>query len=473
MTRIRKCLITLIVLLTVLFSQSRMVNQKPLTEQIHENIQKALLMNQFSEGARPIDEIQQHWRNDQWENYVRYTYEYNPAKRRDTDPYQELGKMTFLLFNNSAWVEVRRTTYTYDDEDNLKTYTTYDSDSGDPRWRTDHAGPFHNGIATTETYSTSDGSSWKKQGLIQRIFEDGYPTVITESVWNENSQTWIIKSREKIEYVPGEPGCRLTYTEESDPNDDTGKRSTTQQSPTGVTDIVPTWREEYTYGQEACTNDVPPYMHWVSTPCNETYTDIYGYDYDTAALELFGYEETNYDEDNCLAHEKTAAMVDGYPFNKESFWYNTPDGNYPNKLSTAYDNSETRLIRAESSWWSGLSWNNSFRGLYAYEGMSSLDTEDNSLVPIGFELKQNYPNPFNPTTSISYELPQESDVSIKIYNSLGHEIRTLVNEFKPVGEYQVTWNGISNSGERVSDGTYFVQLKAGDFTQTRKMVLLK
>lgn len=99
MTRIRKLLLTLIALITVLFSQSRMINQKPLTQQIHENIQKALLVNQFSEGARPIDEIQQYWSDDnnQWENFERYTYEYNPAKRRDTNPYAELNKMTKWL----------------------------------------------------------------------------------------------------------------------------------------------------------------------------------------------------------------------------------------------------------------------------------------------------------------------------------------------------------------------------------------
>lgn len=108
MTRIRKGLLTLIALLTVLFSQSRMVNQKPLTELIHENIQKALLINQFSEGARLIDEIQQNWSNDnnQWENWVRYTYEYNPAKRSTKDPTPGLSEVIKFLFIATGWIQL-------------------------------------------------------------------------------------------------------------------------------------------------------------------------------------------------------------------------------------------------------------------------------------------------------------------------------------------------------------------------------
>ena len=83
-------------------------------------------------------------------------------------------------------------------------------------------------------------------------------------------------------------------------------------------------------------------------------------------------------------------------------------------------------------------------------------------------LHQNFPNPFNPTTKIQYSIPQSSNVVIKVFNILGREIETLVNEEKPVGTYEVNWNA-----SNLTSGVYFYRLQAGDFAQTRKMILLK
>lgn len=101
-----------------------------------------------------------------------------------------------------------------------------------------------------------------------------------------------------------------------------------------------------------------------------------------------------------------------------------------------------------------------------------MDTNDFSILT-KYYLHPNYPNPFNPTTTITFDLTQESDVCINIYNLLGHEIKIFKNGLKSAGQYQFNWDGTDNSGEKVSGGTYLYQLKAGDFIQTRKMVLLK
>ena len=85
-----------------------------------------------------------------------------------------------------------------------------------------------------------------------------------------------------------------------------------------------------------------------------------------------------------------------------------------------------------------------------------------------FFLKQNYPNPFNPNTTIAYKIPQAGFVSIKVYDILGREVTTLVNEGKPAGSYEVEFNA---SG--LTSGIYFYQLKAGDYSETKKMILLK
>jgi hypothetical protein len=97
-------------------------------------------------------------------------------------------------------------------------------------------------------------------------------------------------------------------------------------------------------------------------------------------------------------------------------------------------------------------------------------------VPAEFSLTQNYPNPFNPSTKIKYSIPSitlrqaQSDihVSLKVFDVLGNEIETLVNEEKPVGTYEVTWYA-----QNLPSGVYFYQLRAGDFIQTKKMILLK
>ena len=90
-----------------------------------------------------------------------------------------------------------------------------------------------------------------------------------------------------------------------------------------------------------------------------------------------------------------------------------------------------------------------------------------------FALNQNYPNPFNPETKITFQFPQASQVTLRIFNILGKEIKTLVNEQYQAGKHTVNWDGKDNLGNVVSSGIYFYQLRAGNFTQAKKMILLR
>jgi len=100
--------------------------------------------------------------------------------------------------------------------------------------------------------------------------------------------------------------------------------------------------------------------------------------------------------------------------------------------------------------------------------------EDEALVavPEKFSLHQNYPNPFNPETRISYDLPESADVSLRVYNILGHEIALLVDEEQAAGFYSKMWNGRDKNGEPVGSGIYFYHLQAGSNSTSRKMLLL-
>jgi hypothetical protein len=94
-------------------------------------------------------------------------------------------------------------------------------------------------------------------------------------------------------------------------------------------------------------------------------------------------------------------------------------------------------------------------------------------IPKTFAVSQNYPNPFNPSTVINYALPKSSLVTIKIYNVLGQEVKTLVNSQLQAGNYMVQWNGDNNFGHTVSSGVYIYRVVAGEYVKTMKMMLLK
>jgi len=85
-----------------------------------------------------------------------------------------------------------------------------------------------------------------------------------------------------------------------------------------------------------------------------------------------------------------------------------------------------------------------------------------------YSLAQNQPNPFNPTTTIKYSLSEQQFVSLKIFDILGKEVATLVNENKPAGNYEVNFDA-----SNLSSGVYFYQLRAGNFTEMKKMILIK
>ncbi|MDH4070395.1 MAG: T9SS type A sorting domain-containing protein [Ignavibacteria bacterium] len=94
-------------------------------------------------------------------------------------------------------------------------------------------------------------------------------------------------------------------------------------------------------------------------------------------------------------------------------------------------------------------------------------------IPVEFDLVQNYPNPFNPTTTIQYSLKEQANVVLKVYDILGKEVRTLINEEQGAGVRQVVWDGKNNTGAQVASGMYIYRIQANDFVSTMKMLLMK
>lgn len=115
----------------------------------------------------------------------------------------------------------------------------------------------------------------------------------------------------------------------------------------------------------------------------------------------------------------------------------------------------------------------SFGGNKTYYPLMVVGVQVEDELPRSYALLQNYPNPFNPITMISYELPEQSDVTLIIYDMKGGVIRTLRNQEQSAGHFEVQWNGLDESGNPVSTGVYFARLEVGDYIKTIKMVYLK
>ena len=96
-----------------------------------------------------------------------------------------------------------------------------------------------------------------------------------------------------------------------------------------------------------------------------------------------------------------------------------------------------------------------------------------STLPTEFALAQNYPNPFNPSTEVCFDLPKASHVELNVFNILGQRVKTLVSGEMPAGSHQVSWDGTDSDGGLVASGIYFYRISAGDFSSSKKMMMLK
>ena len=134
----------------------------------------------------------------------------------------------------------------------------------------------------------------------------------------------------------------------------------------------------------------------------------------------------------------------------------------------SYDRSVTQLVATDEYLYKTGSTINSHR-----IPLPELNTTWESLLPLEFSLYQNYPNPFNPATIFRYDLPKNTNVKLTIYDLMGRIVKNLVNDQQNSGYKLIQWNSTNNKGQSVSSGIYFYTFQAGEFRQSKKMVLLK
>ncbi|MFI5405685.1 MAG: T9SS type A sorting domain-containing protein [Nitrososphaerales archaeon] len=179
---------------------------------------------------------------------------------------------------------------------------------------------------------------------------------------------------------------------------------------------------------------------------------------------LAGYYDKVNDADFALARFNTNGMIDN-TFGTNGIVTTSIGLGYNYAFSMAIQNDKKIIIAGASQYI--IDYIVFTLARYIGDAASGLD-ENFGNIPTVYDLEQNYPNPFNPSTTIKYEIPIPSHVSLKVYDILGNEVATLVNEEKRAGEYEVIFNAAE-----LTSGIYFYQLQTGEFNSTRKLIFLK
>jgi hypothetical protein len=194
----------------------------------------------------------------------------------------------------------------------------------------------------------------------------------------------------------------------------------------------------------------------------------YSYTYNESGNKIEALYQWWHSDSGWISHSKYTSAYDAHDNLTEHLCYYWSRGMWNNETNEIYtydtDGNKTEYL---SQRWNIDKWLNYEREIYTWQVLIT-DINELSNTINSYSLSPNYPNPFNPQTKIFFSVPKESFITLKIYDLLGREVATLVQDKKQVGEYTVTWNA-----DNVPSSVYFYKLVAGDFIQTKKMILMK
>jgi hypothetical protein len=368
------------------------------------------------------------WTNGQWENSSRGTFIYDANKLVLSELYEN--------WTNGQWENYSRYTYTYDAKGNMLS-SLYE------QWT---AGQWVNSYRYTATYDVHGNQNsylaeqWLSGGWASLYrFTDTYDAHGNQIISLSEQWTnglWVSSSLSTGAYnINGMDSSWLS-----------------QQWANGQ--WVNSYR--YTYAYDANGTELSEIdEQWTNSQWENSYR--YTYTYDASGRELSELDEqwTN------------GQWVNAY---RSAYTYNA-NGNaslfiaeqWTNSLWQPFNSSSSTLDSAGN--YIGIS---GCKIIFHYKQTLITAVFEDIGIPASFQLYQNYPNPFNPSTMIKYHLSTPAHVRLTIFDMLGREVRTLLNEQKSAGSYQVSWNA---SG--VPSGVYFYRLQAGSFTETQKLILLK
>ena len=361
-----------------------------------------------------IEEFSQiYWNGNGWENYTLVFYTYNNNNNL-------IEKLLQYWYYGNEWMNSKKFIYSYNLNNNVieEIYQLWRGLYWENESRTTYAYNV-NHLLTQESYQLwqyHGGSGWvevnriiytydDKNILIEKLFQRYYGNTLLEQYKYTYIYDWNNRLIEDL-------GRSFKY---------------------GDTIWVNSSKKFYSY--DLNNNLIEElYQQWLNSIWVDTVKTLYSYDGSNNLIEQY------------------YKVWDGLEWLNYSMGLFTYDGN-------------NNQIEALNQSWVDSSWVNVDRYIYSYIITDIKESESKFNT---FNLSYNYPNPFNPSTNIKYSVPQSSNIVIKVFDILGNEIETLVNEEKPAGTYEITWYA-----EQLPSGVYFYQLKTGSFMETKKMVLMR
>lgn len=358
--------------------------------------------------------VEQSWNGTDWVN----SYEYASLYNNDL----HLMKYAVQQWNGAAWDSLYKTTYEYDNSGNLATSIdqNWNGTGWDNQYKNSYQYNSNNDISQRLEEQWIEGS-WKNSILDLYSYDAQNQLDLIASFWWPDS-VW----KESVE---------IYYDFDSYGN---------------ITDKLTKFWESEELGLQNKYHTMYEYL-----PGTNLDTKVTNQEWNLQSEEWINqYREIKgYDGENNIQNYLTEVW-------NGSDWQASSQDNY------TYDDHGNLDIQLSQNW-DGTEWVNSFRATHTWLVVTAVE-DDPASLPLAYSLKQNYPNPFNPSTKISYTIAKFSLVQLKIFDVLGNELETLINQEKPAGTYQLIWNAVN-----FPSGVYFYQIKAGDFIQTKKMILLK
>ena len=300
-------------------------------------------------------------------------------------------------------------------------------------------------------------------GLAQQTVTD-YDGNIYETI-TIGEQVWIKENLKSLHYCDGEPVLgAVAYN-----NDD---------SLSAIYGLLYTWNAAMNGSTEPGTQGVCPCDWHVPTDAEWTILENY-----LGGPSVAGGKMKETGTEHWLAPNTGATNSSGFTglpageydayFNPNKFWLLHTAAVFWTSSQTNQSEAIERYLSHDDAVCGRLAWQKVMK--YSIrcikDSPSKVEIESNQIHD--YELLQNYPNPFNPITTITYEIPVPGFISLKVFDVLGNEIVTLINEEKPAGKYQIIFDIKMHYDASLSSGIYFCSLIAGNFSETKKMILLK
>jgi hypothetical protein len=413
------------------------------------------LSNVFDSNGNLLIYSQEIWQNDQWIILLRSTITYDLNG-------QAVQRLIQQNNANNQLVNSSLTTYTYDNNYIVSVIVQiWQNENWVNNLRTTYVNNSQ-GKHISELQEQWQNSTWENYQRFSSTY-DGNSNLLSNltEIWNDQ---WENGSRETNTYDGNNNALTLLYEDWKNGNWE------------GV------FRNSYSYDASnnilQQTNEVYDFTEW-------RYKDRYTYSYDAnenlisnlyeawlnGQWSNWGFYGYTYDSNNNMLISIYQLWNNGSWENvwKQSYEYDANNdltiGNYYSWLNSSWTPADGSLIFRDDG-------NNSF-SFYGFKitviyKNSPTYVDNEKVTPASYSLSQNYPNPFNPSTKISWQSPVGSHQLLKVYDVLGNEVATLVNEYRDAGTYEENWNAAN-----LSSGVYFYRLQAGNFAEIKKMILIK